>query len=768
MKMFKYNLKKVINMCLVLICLYFIAGVESAFAQVIRKIEILGNKTIASKEIIAVIEVKKGDEFEEDSLNQDIRNIYNLGFFDEVVLDVEPFEKGIKVVFKVAEKTLIKRVDFKGNKKFSNKKLKGEISLKEKEAFDQKKMEEDTEKITLLYKGKGFADVKVEAFTTTLEKEGLVIVTFFVTEGNRITINEITLTGVKGFPLKKVLKKIKTKKKKIYKEEVFNTDLKTLESFYKQKGYMEIKISEPQINYNSERTEMYIEIPIDEGVQFKVGEITFTGNTVFEEGFLKKKLDLVPGKIFNDNKYKTRMMIIQSVYAEKGYIRMEINPQIGLDREKKLVNVNFKLIERGKVYIDKIYIEGNTITREYVIRRELLIKEGDPFNVGKIRRTQEKIYNLGFFSDVKIDVEQTDVADKADLVLSLSEQKTGLASVGAGYSSQDGVLGTMQVSQTNLFGRGQKITLLWEFGEKKQNYEIGFTERWMFGTRTSFGCNVFDMVRIKDYIYTTEEDIEKTDRYKEGRKGGDLRIGRRLTDKYSTSLTYAYEEIKIFDTDSEYMQTQEGINTTSSFTHYFIRDSRDNVFDASRGSKNSFSTEVAGGILGGDNNFTKNILSTSWFCPTIWRFVLAFNAEVGRVEEFGRSDSVPIYEKFYVGGAESVRGYDYRGQIGPAEGGNYMAVFNVEYKFPIVTEKGHTILQGAIFADAGGSWTVKDKMTLEIGSRDGQMKAGFGAGIRFKTPVFPIRLDWGYGLNHKDSVPEANRHQWYFTIGQLF
>ncbi len=765
--MFIYKSKRIALLCLVLTCSCLVMGVKFAFAQVIREMEVVGNKTITSKEIIAAVEVRKGDKFNEDSLNEDIRTIYNLGFFEEVSLEVEPCEKGLKVIFKVVEKTLIKRIDFKGNKKFSNKKLKGEIILKEKEAFDRKKMEEDAEKITVLYKDKGYADVKVEAFTTTQEKDGLVIVTFFITEGNRITIKKINLSGVKEFPAKKILKKMKTKRKKVYKEDVFNADLKKLELFYKQKGYMELEILESRISYNSERTEMYIEIPINEGEQFKVGEITFSGNTVFEGEFLKKRFSLSSGKIYNEKKYQEGIMNIQSVYAEKGYIRMEVNPQKELDREEKLVKINFEIIERGKVYIDRVYLEGNTITKEYVVRRELLIKEGDPFNVGLIRRTQEKVYNLGFFEDVKVDVEQTDVLDKADLVLSVVEKKTGLASVGAGYSSQDGVLGTMQVSQTNLLGRGQKVTLLWEFGEKKQNYEIGFFEPWLFGTRSSFGCNVFDTVRIKDFVYT-EGDVERSDRYKEGKRGGDLRVGRRLSDKYSTSITYAYEEVEIYDADSEYMQSQEGIDTTSSMTEYFVRDSRDNVFDASKGSKNSISVEVAGGILGGNSNFTKGLFSSSWFLPTFWRFVLGFHGEFGRVEEFGSSDEVPIYERFYVGGAESVRGYDYRGQIGPSEGGKYMTVFNVEYKFPIVMERGRTILQGAIFADVGGAWLTKDAINLKIGSKDGQMKSGVGAGIRFKTPVFPIRLDWGYGLNHKDSVPTSNRHQWYFTIGQVF
>jgi outer membrane protein insertion porin family len=428
---------------------------------------------------------------------------------------------------------------------------------------------------------------------------------------------------------------------------------------------------------------------------------------------------------------------------------MRSDPEYFTDDEKKVVNLLISINEQGMVYVDRIYVEGNVITKDYVIKREFLVKEGDPFDVKKIRRTQEKLYNLGFFSDIVIEIGETGDPYRANLICEVTEQRTGLLSMGAGYSSQDGLLGTFQITQSNFLGRGQRIDLMLEFGKKKTNYQISFTEPWFLGKHVLFGISVYDTDRDRDY-------------YREMRTGGNIRIGPHLTDILSLRFTYTYERVKIYDALADWVEERK--DDSSSFTTFLIRDSRDNIFDASRGSRNSISLQVSGGILGGDTDFVKTFTSNSWFFPTFWRFVLAVQLRYGIVSSFPPSTGVPIYERFYVGGADSVRGYDYRGEIGPSEGGEMMFVSNVEYKFPIVKEKRNTILQGAIFIDMGGSWRKGD-VNFTIGSRDNQLKVGIGAGIRFQTPFFPVRLDWGYGLNHK---PGEDKSQWYFTMGQSF
>ncbi len=729
--------------------------------SVIKSIEITGNSNVKEKTIRNAIEIDKGDKYSADAISEDIKNIYRLGLFNDVQVDIEELPEGIGIRFIVVEKPFVKRIDFKGNQEFSDSKLSKQIESKKGEAFDRLKMQVDSEKLMDFYKDKGFTDIVVENYTTTDPESGNVIITYFITEGNKIKIAKINFIGLKSYPSKKIKKLMKTREKKFYKEEELQEDIGKIEEFFRNRGYLKVKLGESIIAYDKERTEMYVTIFIYEGMPYIIKEISFEGNVQFKDEQLKKVVKLKIDEIYREKDFRETVGRIQELYGEKGYIRMRIIPQYRYNEDKKEVYCNFNIVEGGVVYVDDLLLEGNIVTRDYVIEREFLLNRGDPLNVKKVRKTQERIYNLGFFSDVKVDIGQTMDPDKVDLVFDVVEQKTGLASIGAGYSSSDGLLGTIQITQSNLFGRGQRLSLLWEFGEKKQNYQISFNEPWLFGTRTPFSFTIYDLVRKKEYESETEREL-----YKEGRRGGSIKIGRYLADILSLHFKYGYEQVEIFDIGmGSEIKDQEGKNTTSSFTTSIVRDSRDNFFDASRGSRNSFSTEVAGGMFGGDNNFVKYLVSSSWFFPTFWHFVLGINAEAGGVDRFGPSEEVPIYERFYVGGAESVRGYDYRGEIGPPEGGKVMFYANAEYKFPLVMERGRTVLQGAIFYDIGGTWRSTSDVKLNRGLEEDNLKAGFGAGIRFKTPVFPIRLDWGYGLDHR---PDEDKSQWHFTIGQVF
>ena len=716
----------------------------------IIEIEIIGNKNVQSKKILKTLDIKKGDEYSEEKVSEGLQNIYELGFFENITIEVFEVEGGVKVAYVVTEKPLIKRIEFKGNKEFSDGKLGREIESKKEEPFDNRKMQGDTEKIATLYKEKGYANVKVEPYTTEDEKSGMVIMTFFITEGKQIRIEKVSLIGVETFNPKKIEKKMETKSKKFFKQEVLDEDMKKIEAYYKDRGFLKVHLGTPMVIHDEEKAKTFVTLFVYEGLKYTVGDIQFQDNYVITQEDLEKDLELKRGEVFSQEKFERSLFNIQEHYAEKGYILMRSNPEYLTDDEKKVVNISVSISENGIVYLSRIHLGGNVVTKDYVIKREFLVQEGEPFNVKKIRRTQEKLYNLGFFSDVAIEIGETGDPRRADLICQVTEQRTGLLTMGAGYSSQDGLLGTFQITQSNFLGRGQRIDLMVEVGKKKTNYQVGFTEPWFLGRHVLFGVAIYDTDRDRDY-------------YSETRTGGNIRIGPHLTDILSLRFTYTYERVKIYDALSPY-KSEEGRKDSSSFTTYLIRDNRDNIFDASRGSRNSISLQISGGILGGDTDFVKTFASSSWFFQTFWRFVLALQLRYGIVSSFPPSTGVPIYERFYVGGADTVRGYDYRGEIGPPEGGVTMFVSNVEYKFPIVMEKGRTILQGAVFLDMGGSWRKGD-VNFTIGRGEDQLKVGIGAGVRFQTPIFPVRLDWGYGLNHR---PGEDKSQWYFTIGQPF
>ena len=748
------NLKPMLRKLTILFCffLFLLSGYLFSHPVEIKEIGITGNKNIETKKILKALAIKKGDEYSEEKVSEGLQNIYELGFFEHITIEVFEVEGGINVTYVVTEKPLIKRIEFKGNKEFSSSKLGREIESKEEEPFDNRKMQEDSEKIATLYKEKGYANVKVEPYTTEDEKSGMIIMTFFITEGKQIRIEKVSLVGVEAFNPKKIKKKMETKKKKFFKQELLDEDIKKIEAYYKDRGFLKVHLGTPMVIHDEEKAKTYVTLFVYEGLKYTVANIEFQDNHVITTEDLEKDLEVKRGEIFSQEKFERSLFNIQEHYAEKGYILMRSNPEYFTDGEKKAVNILVSIYENGIVYLDRIHLGGNVVTKDYVIKREFLVKEGEPFNVKKIRRTQEKLYNLGFFSDVAIEIGETGDPNRADLICQVTEQRTGLLTMGAGYSSQDGLLGTFQITQSNFLGRGQRIDLMLEFGKRKTNYQVSFTEPWFLGRHVLFGVSLYDTDRDRDY-------------YKETRTGGNIRMGPHLTDILSLLFTYTYERVRIYEAPSQYKDwVEEGKKDSSSFTTYLTRDSRDNIFDASRGSRNSISLEVSGGILGGDTDFVKTFASSSWFFQTFWRFVLAVQLRYGVVSSFPPSTGVPIYERFYVGGSDTVRGYDYRDEIGPREGGVTMFVSNLEYKFPIVMEKRRTILQGAVFLDMGGSWRKGD-MNFTIGTRDNQLKVGIGAGVRFQTPIFPIRLDWGYGLNHK---PGEDKSQWYFTIGQPF
>ncbi len=749
----------------VTVLLVFLAASLPVFGQKVASVSIEGLKNVKEKAVRGQLKTRTGKQYSEDIVTGDIQNILGLGYFDnaEVTVDSSTW----RITFKVMEKPFIKKIAVKGNKKFSQGRIKDEMLLKEKEYYDLSKMEESKTKIATLYGDKGYADMKLEVYPTVDEATNQMTVSFLITEGNRILIGDVILEGVNSFKPKKVRKLMKTRRSKVYKEETLQEDRREIEKFYKNNGYNNVKVSEPEIEYNAERTRMVVIVTVNEGPRYKIGTIGFAGNTVFGEQELRKPMAIKSGEIFNDERLQESRQSMLEMYSDRGYLHAQVEPQYDEDPQKGIMDITFTIAEDAIVYMGNVFIDGLVSTKEKVIRREITLKEGDVFSAAKVRRSLEKIYNLGFIDAVEPQIMPTEKPDVMDLGLNVTEGKPGMLSAGAGYSSVDQFVGTLQVQHINLFGRAQRLNLTWEFGARKQNYEISWTEPWFLDRPMSFGLSAFNTDRLRDYGSVTSA-------YHEARKGGSASFGPRLSDILSLQFTYSYEQVEIYDIDQTVLAAiqaeQANANIlsngiTSSLSSQIVRDTRDNIFDASRGNRQSLSVQLAGGPLGGTENFVKPIVRTSWFFPTFWKFVFSLNGTAGLVQNFAPSDDVKSWERFYVGGADTVRGYAYRDEIGPDRGGKMMAVFNAEYKFPIVQERKRTILQGAFFADMGGSWLDPQDFRFTVGEGETDMKVGVGFGIRFTTPVFPLRLDWGYGLNHK---PGEDLSQFYFTIGNMF
>ncbi|MFC2061247.1 outer membrane protein assembly factor BamA [Elusimicrobiota bacterium] len=722
----------------------------------IEDIAIEGNTNVPTKRIMKHVVLKKGDEYDPSKTGKDISSIYDMGKFDDVSVLIEEVSTGtVRIIYRVEEKNRVKKIEFKGNEEIKSKKLAKKIELEEDEFFDHFIMNEDIIKVENYYKEKGFAECKVEAYSTDVENEDMVIVTYYVNEGNKIEIEEISLVGVLEEKYKKVLKQLKTKRGKVYKKDLLEEDIEKIQEYYKNNGFLNIEVEGPVLTFTPDHNFMYITFFIYEGDRYYIGEVDFGGNIKISKEEFQDELKIEKGDIYSKTEIKMDMAAVQEYYGNKGYIRMGITPEYTYNNKDNTVDIKYTIAEGPKVYVRNVYLDGNYITRDYVIEREIKIKEGEPFDLDKVRKSQSEIYKLGFFKDVRIEMLPAGSIDKTDLVFIVEEQKTGMASVGAGYSSQDKLVGTLRITQSNLFGRGQQISAMWEFGARRQNYRIDFTEPWLFNTPTPFSASIYntDVRRYyKDYSYN------------ELRRGGSISLGRHFTDEFSSFLKYSLEQIKIHKIHDELLdELEESIDTTSSITPSLRYDTRDYPFNPRKGYVARIANQIAGGIFGGDRDFNKFTVGATYFQP-IWRKITGvLNVDAGVVREYGDSEEVPVYERFYIGGAESVRGYEYGSEIGNPEGGNYKLVGNAEIKFPIISDKGQTILQGAFFYDIGSTWKEYDDIVLKSGFENDKLRRGYGFGIRFKTRAFPIRLDWGYGIDKK---PKDS--QWYFTLGDIF
>lgn len=768
--------------------------------QRIGEIQFEGNSLNKSRALEKKIKSRRGHPVDEKKLNDDVKLLFETGFFDDVSVAITSLNKNdskkrplSRIIFTVQERPIIKRIDYKGNKQLRTSAFESKVQSEVDAPFDKFKASLDERAVLEHYRDEGYANAQVEHYTSLDQKTKKLILTFFITEGERIMVKAVEVAGAQRFSQKDVRKKMKTRRKKVFKNEVLMHDLQEIESFYKNKGHLDVVVSSPTVVIDDEKNEASISLEVTEGPRYTVGDISFNGSTIFTEKELRKAVVLKKKAQFNQERLDESLGNISSLYADRGYLRTEVQEEPIRNTDKGTVDFEINIAESSVVYVDGVYVDGNTYTKEYVVRREVLLKPGDIFSASKMRRSVEKIYNLGFLEDVQVDVQQPRSPELADIIFTVKDGKPGILSAGAGFSSVDRFVGSLQVQHTNLFGRAQRADITYEFGSRRQNFEIGWTDPWFLGHKMSGGIDLFNTLRRRDYG-------GRSSAFREERRGTSFRLGPRLSDDLGMLFSYTIQTTDIFDVDSSIKKDlfptfgipeEEAQNTNSvsqvksSFLTEVAYDTRDNRFDATRGSRNSIALETSGGPFGGDIHFYKPQFSSAWYFPTFWKFVFSMSARGAWVNDFSPSVDVPSSERFFLGGADTIRGYDNnsiiprtleRGETGELEvreiPGRIYTILNAEYKFPIVQEKNRTIFQGAFFLDVGGTWLESDDIQFTTGSKDKQMKAGVGFGFRFKTPVFPIRLDFAIPLNPRPADgtrgADSKSLQPYFTIGNIF
>jgi len=746
---------------------------------VIGEIKADGLKNTKLSTVRGAIKGRKGDLYDRPDLDKDIQSLLGLGLFERVGAELtlldkkvpEHFRKAagsdrlVQLSFVVKEKPVIKKIKFEGNKKLSRGVLTDLLTLKNKDPYDRTKMDEDKDKVVAKYHEKGFLDASVEYEVKADTAASNVEIVYTVAEGPKSRIELVELGGALAFKRKVLLKLMKNSRKKVYFAKDLPDDLKKLEAHYKNNGFLDVAVSSPLVTLSPDNTRINIAIGVTEGRSYRFGETSFSGNLIYTSSEVAKVVEYRKNKVFSQEKFEETIRGIQELYSDRGRLRTRINPVKTLNPQTDRMDVLFEIVEGPISYVGHVDVEGNKATKTFVLRREIVIKPGDVFRSSRVRRSIEKIRNLGFIDDVDLDLQPTPSDnDKVDLTFDVSEGKPGILTAGAAYSSVDGLIGTLSLQHLNLFGRAQKASVNWSFGKRVQDYSVSWTTPWLGEHPTSLGFDVYNTRRINPFNTSLSAYVER-------RTGGSIRLGPRFEeDKYQLNLTYGLAKISIQNVQDEFKgQLSEGTSIQSSMSSEFSRDTRDSIWDPAKGTRHGIGLQLSGGPFQGDIHFLKPSITNqahyTLFTVEDWPFVISAYHRGGYVTQFGKTTQVPVQDRFFIGGQDSLRGYSPSGEAGYPQGGKVYSVANIEFGFPLARERKKTIVKFVVFADAGGSWDRAKEFSGRIGSGERDIKTDVGFGLRFVTPAFPIRLDYGYGLNHRTG---ERLYQINFGLGPLF
>ena len=748
-----------------------VASVALGLAQegIIKEIVVFGNERVDKAIILNEITSKVGEPFSQERISADTKAVYRLGYFRDVQVDVSETEGGVALTFVVIEKPYVADIIISGNVKLSREDIEEVIELKRDSVLEIDKISSSVQEIKKLYTSKRYFGSAVD-YRVELEEGNRAIIYFDIVEGVKGYLTKITFVGNKALGSRRIKKVMQTKEKGWFwwlnkkgrlETDVLEVDISRIKSLYHDHGYVMVRVSEPEITLSKNKKSIKITIRIEEGDQYSLGSLDIAGDILTTKEGLLKGLKGKVGKVYRSSVTQKDLLWLTDQYADEGYAYVDVSPLTKLDQEEKLVHLTYKIEKGVKANINRIEIAGNTKTRDKVIRRELKIAEGDLYNATRLRRSRERVKRTGYFKEVDFAASPTEKKELIDLGIRVDEAEMGRLEFGAGYGNVTGVVGSVGISHGNLFGFGYKAYLNAEVGENVMNFKVGFTDPRFLDTPISIGFDAYN----ETFEYNTY-DADVT--------GGAIRIGREITDVIRVDLSYLFEKVKIYNIDdqaSTSIKSQRGTTTTSKAALTLTRNTIDNLYNPTRGSEIWVSGAIAG--LGGDNYFYSVKGGASWFHPIIGDLVLHLNGQIGIIRGYNDTD-VPLQEKFYVGGINTMRGFEY-GVAGPIEINEYgdiepigalnMVSFQTELLYPLSKTLG---LRAAAFYDVGKGWgTDDDQLHPSLDENFWPLRHAVGVGIRWYSPFGPIRIDWAYNLNQQPERGEKS-NVWDFSMGTLF
>jgi outer membrane protein insertion porin family len=753
-------------------------GLKLFRRQMVAEVKIAGNRRIEADAIARVIRTKAGSTYQKEQLSKDIKSIFEMGYFDDLRVDSAPSPDGIFVTFHVKEKPTIRRIKFTGNLRFNDEELKENLTITTGSILNIYKVRNNIGQIESMYKEKNYHQAEVNHKLTPLDNNQADI-EFEIEEGPKLYVTNIRFEGNKSYEDKKLKKQIQTSEKGFFHwftssgdldRTKLDQDAALLSNYYLNQGYINARVADPQVHLGEEGIQ--ITFKIEEGARFKVGHIDVAGDLIQPKADLLENLELEKSEYFNREKLRNDVIALTDLYGNYGYAYADVKPLVKENTDQLIVNITYEIQKKQEVYYEKIFIDGNVRTRDKVIRRELRVHEQERFDGAALKKSIRRLYRLNYFEDIKVDSLKGSADDKMVLKLNVTEKATGQFQFGAGYSSEENVFLIGSVVENNLFGRGQTLKVEGTVGSSTQRYNVAFTEPWLFDIPLSATISAYD--QEKEYID-----------YDRDSNGASLGFSYPIFEYTRVYLSYAYDssdvsippEVDIDEVDETILELV-GNNITSSLALSLGYDSRDHIYTPTEGSKHIVSFEYAG--LGGDVGFRKVTAETGWYFPLFKGLVGFVHGRAGTVTSNGGDWILPDYEKFYLGGINSLRGFDFRevnikntrvetqagddGVLGTADdvtttvetstGGTKMAQFNFEIIIPIVKKMG---IMGVVFFDAGNVY--EDSIDL------GDLRRTTGYGFRWFSPLAPIRIEYGRVLDRREGESSGG---WEFTMGSAF
>lgn len=731
----------------------------SAASPMVRSIEVEGNQRVAEPTIRFHITTRVGEHFSVYTIREDLKKIYGLGYFEDVSVDVAEFEGGLKVIFRVVEKPSLRSITFSGNKKVKEEDIRTNIPLNEGAILNRSLVQESINIIQVLYHQKGFLFVKIEPLYHA-SMENYVDLEFQITEGKKAFVRTISFTGNKNFTEKDLRKVIDTDTKGLfsfitldgtYVRDVVKNDRVKILQYYHNHGFIDVTVGDPVVEIDDKEARIYITFPLIEGPKYQVASMTVQGDPETDAEQLKKMLVLKEGGDFKKNLLSRDVLALTNFYSAQGYAFADVAPLTRRNPENHTVDLVLEVDKGQKVYVEKVNIKGNVRTRDNVIRREFNLSEGEAFDSSRLAMTRRNLQYTNYFQEVAIDTNRGSEDDTVVIDAQVKEKPTGVFGVGAGYSSVEEALLAFRIQQDNLGGRGQKLSLKGQFSGIRQRYRLSFWDPSVADSTIGFGMGLTNIV-------------ETFPLYEQESKGFDTTVAKDFRDYWEGSLQYRLEDIELKDLNSSAIGLiEEGSTTVAAVSPLVTYDSTDSRYFPHRGIKQSYGSEISANPLGSDVNFWK--LNADWRRYFELKEDVVYHPRVrmGFAQGFS-DDALPAFERYFVGGTSTVRGFKLR-DIGPSLGegkfrrglgGESRFVLNNEVRFPLVQQIN---LSGVAFVDAGNVYEDAEDFNPT------DLRYGTGVGVRLLSPVGPIGLDYGLKI---DRQPGERIGEFHLSLGSQF